>query len=85
MLSIMKLRSYFHATCRYFDYQATTPIDYRVADAMSPFLLQHYGNPHSKTHSFGWDASRAVENARSQVADLIGADSKEIIFTSGAT
>ena len=70
---------------QYFDYQATTPIDYRVLDAMTPYLTQHYGNPHSKTHQFGWDSARAIETARKQVAELIGADEKEIIFTSGAT
>lgn len=45
---------------QYFDYQATTPIDYRVLDAMMPYLTQHYGNPHSKTHQFGWDSSTAI-------------------------
>ena len=60
----------------YFDYQATTPIDYRVLDAMTPFNLQYYGNPHSKNHQFGWDTSTAVDTARAQVADLIGADPK---------
>ena len=49
---------------QYFDYQATTPVDYRVMDAMIPFLTQHYGNPHSKTHKFGWDSSKAIEIAR---------------------
>jgi cysteine desulfurase len=61
---------------QYFDYQATTPIDYRVLDAMMPYMTQHYGNPHSKTHQFGWESSTAIENARKQVADLIGADEK---------
>ena len=60
----------------YFDYQATTPMDYRVVDAMMPYNLEHYGNPHSRNHKFGWDASTAVETARKQVADLIGADPK---------
>lgn len=59
---------------QYFDYQATTPIDYRVLDAMMPYLTDMYGNPHSKTHKFGWDSSTAVDIARKQVADLIGAD-----------
>jgi len=49
---------------QYFDYQATTPIDYRVLDAMMPYLTQHYGNPHSKTHQFGWDSASAIEKAR---------------------
>jgi len=56
------------------DYQATTPVDYRVLDAMMPYFLQFYGNPHSKTHKFGWDSSEAVEKARNQIASLIGAD-----------
>lgn len=58
----------------YLDYQATTPVDYRVMDAMTPYMLQYYGNPHSKTHQYGWDTSKGVEIAREQVADLIGAD-----------
>ncbi len=70
---------------QYFDYQATTPIDYRVLDAMIPYLTQHYGNPHSKTHQYGWDSSTAIEVARGQIADLINCDPKELIFTSGAT
>lgn len=54
-------RSFFSATkTLYFDYQATTPLDYRVEDAMNPYLLQNFGNPHSKTHKFGWDSSKAV-------------------------
>ena len=58
-------RSAFSTTkVHYFDYQATTPIDYRVVDAMSPYLCEYYGNPHSKTHQFGWDASKGVEIAR---------------------
>lgn len=69
----------------YLDYQATTPLDYRVLDAMMPFNLDYYGNPHSRNHKYGWDTSTAVETARTQVASLIGADPKEIIFTSGAT
>ena len=72
-------------TVRYFDYQSTTPVDYRVLDAMMPYMTSQYGNPHSKTHKFGWDTATATENARAQVAKLIGADPKEIFFTSGAT
>lgn len=69
----------------YLDVQATSPMDPRVLDAMLPYMTYAYGNPHSTTHEFGWDADKAVEHARGNVADLIGANSKEIIFTSGAT
>ena len=65
--------------------QATTPLDFRVLDAMLPYLTNMYGNPHSRTHEYGWDTEKAVENGRKQIGDLIKADSKEIIFTSGAT
>ncbi|KAK6106618.1 cysteine desulfurase IscS [Brugia pahangi] len=69
----------------YLDVQATTPMDPRVVDAMIPYMVSSYGNPHSKTHFYGWEAEEAVEKARLQVAKLIGADSREVIFTSGAT
>jgi cysteine desulfurase len=69
----------------YLDMQATTPMDPRVVDAMLPFMTEQYGNPHSRTHLYGWEAEEAVEVARGQVASVIGADAKEIIFTSGAT
>lgn len=59
--------------------------DPRVLDAMLPYLTSYYGNPHSRTHQYGWESEQAVEKAREQVATLIGADPKEIIFTSGAT
>ncbi|GLT46854.1 hypothetical protein SLA2020_205840 [Shorea laevis] len=69
----------------YLDMQATSPVDPRVLDAMLPFYISRYGNPHSRTHLYGWESEMAVEAARSQVAALIGASPKEIIFTSGAT
>ncbi|XP_056294001.1 cysteine desulfurase, mitochondrial [Pseudoliparis swirei] len=69
----------------YMDFQATTPMDPRVLDAMLPYQVNFYGNPHSKTHAYGWESESAMELARKQVADLIGADPREIIFTSGAT
>mmetsp|Transcript_26369 Transcript_26369/g.44529 ORF Transcript_26369/g.44529 Transcript_26369/m.44529 type:complete len:488 (+) Transcript_26369:93-1556(+) len=69
----------------YLDFQATTPTDPRVVDAMLPFMLGKYGNPHSRTHSYGWETEQAIEQARQDIADLIGASAKEIIFTSGAT
>lgn len=69
----------------YLDAQATTPVDPRVLDAMIPLLTGMYGNPHSRTHAYGWESEKATEQAREHVASLIGADPKEIIFTSGAT
>lgn len=69
----------------YLDYGATTPVDPRVVDAMIPWLREHFGNPASRSHAWGWEAEEAVEKARAQVADLIGADPREIVWTSGAT
>jgi cysteine desulfurase len=69
----------------YMDYGATTPCDPRVVDAMIPWLREHFGNPASRSHAWGWEAEAAVEKARVQVAELIGADPREIVWTSGAT
>lgn len=69
----------------YMDYGATTPVDPRVVDAMIPWLREHFGNPASRSHAWGWEAEEAVEKARVQVAELVGADPREIVWTSGAT
>ena len=70
----------------YMDFQATTPTDPRVVEAMLPYFSTAYGNPHSRTHFYGWESEAAVEKARQRVADIIGAnDAKEVVFTSGAT
>jgi len=69
----------------YIDYAATTPVDQRVVDKMIPWLREHFGNPSSRSHAWGWEAEEAVERARGQVAALIGADPREIVWTSGAT
>ena len=69
----------------YMDYSATTPVDPRVVDKMIPYLREQFGNPASRSHSYGWDAERAVEEARENVAALVNADPREIIWTSGAT
>ena len=69
----------------YLDYSSTTPVDPRVVDAMIPWLREHFGNPASRSHAWGWEAEAAVEKARGDVADLVGADPREIVWTSGAT
>ncbi len=69
----------------YMDYGATSPVDQRVVDAMIPWLREHFGNPASRSHAWGWEAEAAVERARGQVAELVGADPREIVWTSGAT
>jgi cysteine desulfurase len=69
----------------YMDYGATTPVDPRVVDLMIPWLREHFGNPASRSHAWGWEAEAAVERARGQVASLINADPREIVWTSGAT
>ena len=69
----------------YLDYSATTPVDPRVAEKMIPYLVEHFGNPASRSHAYGWETERAVEEARAEVAALVNADPKEIIWTSGAT
>ena len=69
----------------YLDYSATTPVDPRVADKMIPYLREQFGNPASRSHMYGWEAEKAVEEARGHVAALVNADPREIIWTSGAT
>lgn len=69
----------------YLDYSATTPVDARVAAKMIPYLTEHFGNPASRSHAFGWEAEKAVEEAREHVAALVNCDPKEIVWTSGAT
>ena len=69
----------------YMDYSATTPIDPRVAQKMIPYITEHFGNPASRSHPYGWEAEEAIEEARAQVAALVNADPREIVFTSGAT
>ncbi len=72
-------------TAIYLDYQATTPTDPRVVEAMLPWFGERFGNPHSESHAYGWDAEEAVERARGEVAAILNADPREVVFTSGAT
>ena len=69
----------------YLDYSATTPVDPRVAAKMIPFLTENFGNPASRSHSYGWTSEAAVESAREEVAKLVNCDAKEIVWTSGAS
>src|SRR5258707_8096412 len=69
----------------YLDYSATTPVDPRVAARMIPYLTEHFGNPASRSHAFGWESEKAVEEAREEVARLVNCDPKELVWTSGAT
>src|SRR5260370_10543771 len=69
----------------YFDNHATTPMDPRVLQAMLPYFTEKFGNPASRNHAFGWESEKAVDNARKQVADMIDANPKDIVFTSDAT
>jgi len=69
----------------YLDYSATTPVDPRVAEKMIPYITEHFGNPASRSHAFGWKTEAAVEEARENVAALVNCDAKEIVWTSGAT
>jgi cysteine desulfurase len=69
----------------YLDYSATTPVDPRVAEKMIPHLTESFGNPASRSHSYGWSAEQAVDNARLEVAKLVNCEDKEIVWTSGAT
>ncbi|KAJ3259098.1 cysteine desulfurase [Boothiomyces macroporosus] len=87
MLSLAEANQIKSSTLRpiYLDAQATTPMDPRVLDKMLPYFTNQFGNPHSRTHQYGWESEHAVEDARQKVADLIHADPKEVIFTSGAT
>lgn len=85
MLRKLSTSIYKKAVPIYMDYQSTTPTDQRVVSKMLPYFNEYFGNPHSKTHRYGWDAEKAVEHARIQVANLIKAHPKEIIWTSGAT
>ena len=83
--NLEKMHEEFKGRPLYLDAQATTPLDPRVLDAMLPYLVINFGNPHSRTHAYGWESEKAMEDARKSVAALVNADPREIIFTSGAT
>src|SRR5690606_5754038 len=83
--SVTRLGKFMNNRPVYLDYSATTPVDPRVAERMIPWLTENFGNPASNSHAYGWQAEEAVEHARAQVAALVGAEPRDIVWTSGAT